>query len=1146
MDINNDEKGIKSDEKKNYNSLLIKIKHKPIILEYIFSFAQNRAFVIIEQISRNEILKSSLKKTFENSKKKNYLSPELNTNLKKYIYYRKILEDYQDLFKKSKNDFNNANTLLNNICKKYIIKEKFFNSKEIIDFMRVLTLKETKLIYNDDLISKIIEKYVDKDYRNKIFKILSLFYGKNYKKDYIINNFRNLTGFYGKAYFKSIIDNNKTKMTQSYKKTIRDIEASIAPYSIYDYCMFPEKLLLKYFHELKEKNEVELFLEILYDIYNDYFSIINKNNFDYKKCPNITKKYREICKKNAEVDIEKKGLDLYKHNKEISIVRKILYRESYENNLNIKFESIINLCFNYLSWIDELLLYNLPKMKIDELEDSKYDYLDQKYLNYIQDNNVKQSIILICIIDRYKYSEFINNITYPYIKQLHFNLFDEFNELFMFYNLPINDIYNIFVTYFITIKHYENIRKISFGDEFIINKNEFLSYNDEYYQSIISYLIDQYLLNSKGNILEKINLDEIILNDEKLDNLYERFKILYGFNKMFPNLKQKKVLELKYENISDDKFIINNCSYKISIIDFCNIIIDDININIDKINNFILNKLSNNKIEILCFNNFKLNDKNDSNFIDINKLTCFPNLKEFIFINNNNNSSISQNLNIDINKINNNKFKFLYLGYDSEENLIYYRNGISQLQSIEIIDLLNYFNDKITKINLKNEKINIILNKEIGELKIINLNKDNDTNYKLENLSDFIYNLNNISSLIIKGFNFTFGEIKNKTIKKLSINYFDDEKCNILFKYKINIYDIKYKYFEQDNNIKNKFPELEEFYLGNLYNEKNIYGTLFKLNNFSNKLQKINFISFADLKSLGIKDKNIAINIVTKNLNENVKKNEGQFIYKGPNTNKNNEEENDYENEEEEDYYYYENEDLFNDEYDDILESENTVVINMPKSKKKKIAEKKNEFEILLIGEKIIPIEDKEIKFIKRDIIHYFLNRKILYFKSELLNNVNHYYLITQSLLKINKDMNIKNTKFNKLVHLTDNFKKIYQFKAIQNLFIIYQTTNDKIICLFLKNLEYNKNINVFCLFLNCNTIFYHCSLEDKKKIENVIYKDISFLEKDDKCDEKYYKDLKMIDFLFDRISDNDYSKVDIDRKNEHIRYFELYQINNN
>ena len=340
--------------------------------------------------------------------------------------------------------------------------------------------------------------------------------------------------------------------------------------------------------------------------------------------------------------IKEHGLDLYKHNKEISMVRKILYPNSYEdNNLNIKFENIIDLCFNYLSSEDNLYLYNLPKGQIDNLEDTKYDYLDEKYLNYLQENNVKQKIILICIIDRYKYSEFINNISYPYINQLHFNLFDEVNELFMFYNLPINEIYNIFVTYFITIKNYENIKKISFGDEFVINKNQFISYNDEYYQSIISYLIDQYMLNfnnSKENFLEKINLEEIILNDERLDNIYERFKILYGFNKMFPNLKNKNVLELKFKNISDDKFNINFCNYKIIIIDFCNISIDDINIIIDKINIFILNKLSKNNIEIIYFNNFQLSEKNGSNIININKFTSLPNLKEF-FINNNNNDN---------------------------------------------------------------------------------------------------------------------------------------------------------------------------------------------------------------------------------------------------------------------------------------------------------------------------------------------------------------------------------------------------------------------------------------------------------------------------------------------------------------------------
>ena len=78
MDINSNKKEVKSNEKKNI-SILIKIKHKPIILESIFSYAQNRVFIIIDQISRNKILKSSLKKTFDKSKKNNNLSPEIKS-----------------------------------------------------------------------------------------------------------------------------------------------------------------------------------------------------------------------------------------------------------------------------------------------------------------------------------------------------------------------------------------------------------------------------------------------------------------------------------------------------------------------------------------------------------------------------------------------------------------------------------------------------------------------------------------------------------------------------------------------------------------------------------------------------------------------------------------------------------------------------------------------------------------------------------------------------------------------------------------------------------------------------------------------------------------------------------------------------------
>ena len=88
---------------------------------------------------------------------------------------------------------------------------------------------------------------------------------------------------------------------------------SISPLSFYDYCMFPDRLLLRYLKQLKEKNDVELFLEILYEINYDYFSIINKKDFDFNLYQNITKKYRELCKNGTQKKMKENGLDLYKY-----------------------------------------------------------------------------------------------------------------------------------------------------------------------------------------------------------------------------------------------------------------------------------------------------------------------------------------------------------------------------------------------------------------------------------------------------------------------------------------------------------------------------------------------------------------------------------------------------------------------------------------------------------------------------------------------------------------------------------------------------------------------------------------------------------------------------------------------------------------
>ena len=205
----------------------------------------------------------------------------------------------------------------------------------------------------------------------------------------------------------------------------------------------------------------------------------------------------------------------------------------------------------------------------------------------------------------------------------------------MFNDLPICDIYKMFVAYFITIKNFENIKIISFGDEFLINKDQFISYNDEYYQSILSYLIDQFYinnLNKKNNILEKVKLDKIIINEDNLDNIYERFKILHGFNAMFPLLKEKKILEIKYKDLLENKLIKNEYnSYKIMNIDFENNLLNDkLNEIINIINNFIDKNLDTfkNEIEIVYCNNLNIKE-NYININDLNMFTNLPNLKEF-------------------------------------------------------------------------------------------------------------------------------------------------------------------------------------------------------------------------------------------------------------------------------------------------------------------------------------------------------------------------------------------------------------------------------------------------------------------------------------------------------------------------------------
>lgn len=367
-----------------------------------------------------------------------------------------------------------------------------------------------------------------------------------------------------------------------------------------------------------------------------------------------------------------------------------------------------------------------------------------------------------------------------------------------------------------------------------------------------------------------------MLLDDKIDNIYERYKVLYGLENMFPNLQNKKIYKINYNDIinTDFSYNINNKYYKIIEIDFSNESIYDIDETIKKINKFFNNKKDLTNIEILSFINFNfVKTNNESNNIDnitSNCFSCFENLKEFL-INNKGNNCIS-NLELFINKNEyriNNKFVYFYLGYDINNNLIFYRNGINKIKSLDILDIFKFHNNKIVKLVLLGENIILKLNEEKTDLKIINTFKKNKLKdntrhpenyyyFNLNYLSEFIYNLLTLNSLTIDGFDFNFNEIQNKNVKVLSLNYF--KELNGEFKFKIEE--------KNDINLKDKFPNLEEINFGKGEDYSKILSEIIEYNMIPKNLKKINFLFFSNLKKfqkiLKKRENKIEINILFK------------------------------------------------------------------------------------------------------------------------------------------------------------------------------------------------------------------------------------------------------------------------------------------
>ena len=82
---------------KAYINILLKIKHKPVILKYILSFAIKSPYKFIYLIESDKVLKTEINSFFKTAKIKNNLSNDLRNNLFFLTAYKKFKNNYETI-----------------------------------------------------------------------------------------------------------------------------------------------------------------------------------------------------------------------------------------------------------------------------------------------------------------------------------------------------------------------------------------------------------------------------------------------------------------------------------------------------------------------------------------------------------------------------------------------------------------------------------------------------------------------------------------------------------------------------------------------------------------------------------------------------------------------------------------------------------------------------------------------------------------------------------------------------------------------------------------------------------------------------------------------------------------------------------------
>jgi len=556
----------KNENKNNYNSILQNINHKPLIVEYIFSYIKNEPYKFLCLIEKDQTLKESINSQFFNVKKNNLFSKEMNDNIELIIFYKKYIEIFRSYKNKDKNIFKKIdyeeNIKKNNSDPSFILyksqkiselinqNDSFKNIEGLID----IALNEQEKYENIQLayLPKNNNNYKDSLYIEKnIYNDLDLDKNNNCKNKEIDTLFCIIDD--NEYYLGKNMNINKNIIINEiyfiYIKGIKNININDA--------------IEKYLNSLNKKNIKQITFG------HSFYKIdIDKNKTSY-----ITDD--EILKNSYKIPINKIIIDALIDNKKYNFpipisINLLMKQYSYKQNKLIFYLGIYHLFPNQK--IDGIIEINsksydspntFEKIKnsngniliikyigLSSLDDNNFNKLVKKCLKLdipnviiyitknVNDNKKKNDEIIFFDLDQNKNYLFYNEIPTKKIclkeQFMIYQVLDSNNNIiiqetydFRFYN-------NYLINHLFLLKNYDNlcfkwnynndkyykmyfIKKKSYFDLYIENKSLKYFYPDNSLYSDKNIRIDfEEVVNYCKNILN-LNINKIINNGGYVD-----------------------------------------------------------------------------------------------------------------------------------------------------------------------------------------------------------------------------------------------------------------------------------------------------------------------------------------------------------------------------------------------------------------------------------------------------------------------------------------------------------------------------------------------------------------------------------------------------------------------------------------------------